>query len=169
MLGGTVGICHAEFAEAFYQTPSQVRSIQFPPIVSEPGSADERFQRDFTKQNLWGAQVATGEDALVSAGQAAVAALLDMARAGVGVGSRGSYFAGQALDWSRMDYRGRQAVTIETAVRYLSDRATAKGERAKRRAGTAAEPMVIYPIDGITIALKCDCIPTAMSTQQPAS
>ena len=156
-LGDKIGICHAEFEAAYNKTPGKVRSVQFPTIPAVAGSPDERFQRYFQNQGVWGAQVATGEEAIEYSEKAAVGALLDLARGGISIGSKGSYFSGEALKWSRMDYQNRRRTTRETVVDYL---------RTRSKSGTAcqADGTVIYPIGGQKIALVCDCIPGPMST-----
>jgi hypothetical protein len=156
-LGDKIGICHAEFEAAYNKTPSKVRSVQFLPIAAAAGSADERFQRYFQNQGVWGAQVATGEEAIEYSEKAAVGALLDLARGGISIGSKGSYFSGEALTWSRMDYQNRRKITRKTVVDYLRT-------RSKSGALSQTDGTVIYPIGGQKIALVCDCIPGRMST-----
>jgi hypothetical protein len=118
-LGDHVGICHAELEAAYNKTPSKVRTIQLPPIEAEPGPPNQRFQTYFKNQKLSGPQVQTGEEAVAWAGKLAVSALLDLARAGVGAGSKGSYYAGEALQRARLDYEHRRKVTTDTVVAYL--------------------------------------------------
>jgi len=156
-LGDHVGICHAEFEAAYNKTPGKVRSIQFPVIAAEPGSPDARFQAYFRRQGLLGAQVNSGEEAVERAREAAVAALLDLARAGVGVGSRGSYYAGEALEWTRLDYPARRKVTTNTVVAYLR-------ERSRSRKSRTPANTVTIPVFGESVAFVSDCIPAAMST-----
>jgi hypothetical protein len=155
--GDYVGICHAEFQEAFDRCPGKVRSVQFPPITAVSGSPHERFQKYFGNQGVFGAQVKTGEEAIASARDAALGALLDLARAGVGVNSKGSYFAGEALAWTRLDFQRRREVTTAAVVDFLS-----------RRAQSAHTPLppdtVILKIGGREIAFVCDCIPAALTT-----
>jgi hypothetical protein len=155
--GDHVGICHAEFQEAFDRCPGKVRTVQFPEIAAKRGSPDERFQTYFGKQGVFGAQVKTGEEAVASARDAAVAALLDLARAGVGVNSQGRFFAGEALAWTRLDFQRRREVTTTAVVDFLSRRALS--------APTSLPPnTVILKIGGKDIALVCDCIPAALTT-----
>ncbi|RKZ70607.1 MAG: hypothetical protein DRR42_11040 [Gammaproteobacteria bacterium] len=156
-LGDHVGICHAEFEAAFNKTPSKVRIIQLPTISAKPNSPNERFQKYFQQQGLQATQTTSGEDVIRSAKQAAVSALLDLARAGIGVGSKGSYFAGEALVWTRMDYMQRSNVMTNTAIEFLASRA--HGEKA-----TKLENTVILPVDKKKIAFTCHSIPASMST-----
>ncbi|HIF00290.1 MAG: hypothetical protein ABGZ23_29035 [Fuerstiella sp.] len=156
-IGDHVGICHAEFDEAFDRCPGKVRSVQLPAIKAKKDSPDDRFQKYFQKQGVFGAQATTGEEAIKGATKAAVAALLDLARAGGGGGSRGSYYAGEALTWTRMDYQQRRRVTTETVVEFLTQRA--KSSTARLPANT-----VVYKLSGNDVAFVCDCIPAAMGT-----
>ncbi|MCA9057543.1 MAG: hypothetical protein KDA85_03560 [Planctomycetaceae bacterium] len=155
--GDHVGICHAEFQEAFDSCPTKVRSVQFPEIAANAGSPNERFQSYFQKQSILGAQVTTGEEAIAAATEAAVAALLDLARAGVGVNSKGNFYAGEALAWTRLDYQGRREITIRTVVDFLSHRS---GTSPTEGQGNT----VAYSVSGTMVAFVCDCIPAALST-----
>jgi len=155
--GDYVGICHAEFQEAFDRCPGKVRSVQFPEIKADAGSPNDCFQKYFRNQGVFGAQVSTGEEAIEAAKMAAVAALLDLARAGVGVNSKGSHYAGEALAWTRMDFQHRRIVTTTAVVEFLS-----------RRNGTASDSRlkstVVLTLNGRRVAFVCDCIPSSMST-----
>lgn len=155
--GDYVGICHAEFQEAFERCPSKVRSVQFAPIKAIPGSPDERFQNYFKNQGVSGAQVETGEQAIEAAKKAAVAALLDLARAGVGINSKGKYYAGQALAWTRLDFQARREVTIRTVIDFLA-------KRYRTTELTDVKNIVILPLNNQKVAFVCDCIPSSMST-----
>jgi len=155
--GSRVGICHAEFQEAFDRCPSKVRSIQFPEIAATKGSPDARFQEYFQTQGVFGAQVTTGEDAIKSAVQAATAAILDLARAGVGVNSQGRYFAGAALDWTRKDYHDRRQIMSDTVIEYLS-------QNTASTTLNLPQNIVAFKLGGKKIALCCDSIPASMST-----
>ena len=125
-LGDHVGICHAEFEAAFNKTPGKVRIIKLPIIKAKANSPDGKFQKYVDNQKLQAAQTKTGEEAIASAKQAAIGALLDLARAGIGVGSQGSYFAGEALVWTRMDYLQRRNIMTKTVVDFLADRPSGK-------------------------------------------
>lgn len=157
MLGDHVGICHAEFAEAFNKASGKVRSIQFPAITAGPDTPDARFQRYFSNQKVPGPQVQTGEEAVKAAADLAVATLLGLARSGVGVGSSGSYFAGEALQWTRLDFHERRRVTRLAVADFL--RARSGSFDARDRSTT-----VVYPLAGRPVALVCDCIPATLGT-----
>lgn len=156
-LGDHVGICHAEFESAFNKTPSKVRVIKLPKVSAKTDSPNSRFQKYFEKQNLQAAQAATGEEAIESAKQAAVGALLDLARAGISVGSQGSYFAGEALTWTRMDYLRRRTIMTETVVTFLD-------EQSQEKNTSTIQNTVVLTIDKKKIAFTCDSIPASMGT-----
>ena len=157
-LGDHVGICHAEFEMAYNKTPGKVRSVQFPEIEAEPDSPNGRFQRYFRRQGVLGAQVETGEQAIERGLQAAAAALLDLARAGVGAGSTGGYYAGEALEWTRLDYQERRAVTTDTVVAFLKERS------AHRKPPRVPANVAVITVARQSVAFVCDCIPASMTT-----
>lgn len=157
VMGDHVGICHAEFAEAFNKAAGKVRSIQFPPVKAEPDTPDGRFQDYFEKQNVPGAQVQTGDEAVRAASDLAVAVLLDLARAGVGVSSLGSYFSGEALQWTRLDFQRRREVTRHAVAKFLR-------ARSGRLSTEDHSTTVIHSVSNQKIAFVCDCIPATLST-----
>lgn len=156
-LGDHVGICHAEFAEAFNKAAGKVRSIQFPAIKAKPGFPDARFQDYFTRQKVPGSQVQTGDAAVQAASDLAIAVLLDLARTGVGVSALGSYFSGEALQWTRLDFQQRREVTRQAVAKFLRARS---GSLSTEDLSTT----VIHSVSSQQIAFVCDCIPATLST-----
>ena len=79
-LGDYVGICHAEFDEAFHKSPDKVCAIRLLPLLKPPaGDANEKFQDYFNRQNLNSPEALDGEDAIEKAQEAEVAALMSLA------------------------------------------------------------------------------------------
>jgi hypothetical protein len=107
--------------------------------------------------NLPAAQATTGEEALLSAEKLAVAIVLNLAREGVGVNSTGSYYAGEALEWSRLNFQKRREVMTAAVVTLL-----------RKRAGGAVQPkagnIAAVRIQGSDIGCVCDSIPASMGT-----
>ena len=153
-----MAICHAELSAAYNNSPAKVRSIQFRTLVdATPGSSDEFFQKYVSMRKIPGAQVETGEEALQRAEELAAAIVLSLAREGVGVNATGSYYAGEALEWSRMKFQKRREVMTSAVVNLLR----------KRSGGTAIQPgnnVAAVEIRGSTIGFLCDSIPAAMTT-----
>lgn len=151
-----LGICYAELAAAYSKAASKVRSIQFPPS-GEDNEPNRRFRNYVGRQQILGPQVQTGEEAIEKAGEIAVAALLSLARAGVGVSSAGSFYTGEALEWTRLDFQGRRKVTTDAAVKFL-------GRRHGAELLVERQTTVVVPLAGGQVAFVCDCIPSALTT-----
>lgn len=148
-----IGICHAEASEAFSQAPAKVHSIQFTTLVkARPGSPEELFQRWFRQQNIPGAQVADGDEALRRVDELAAAVLLSLARRGVGYASRGSAHVGAALEWSRMNFERRRAAMVAAVRESLP---SADGD-------ASAQPHLV--IADRRVGVVVDAVPAAMST-----
>lgn len=153
-----LAICHAELSAAFNNSPAKVRSIHFTTLVdATPGSPDAAFQEYVRMRKIPGAQVATGEEALQRAEELAAAIVLSLARNGVGVNTTGSYYAGEALEWSRMNFQNRRAAMTAAVVGLLRQRGGAPDPRLP--GNVAAVQM-----RDATIGFVCDSIPASMTT-----
>lgn len=153
-----VGICHAELAEAYYRAPCKVRSIQFSQLVkAKPSSADAAFQSFVVSQKIPGAQVTTGEEALIRAEELAAAIVLGLAREGVGVNSSGSFYVGEALEWSRLSFQERRDTMTGAMVSLLRSRGGVNGAFKEPR-------FAAVQIRGFTVGFVCDSIPASMGT-----
>lgn len=151
-----VGICHAELAAAYSKAPAKVRSIHFPLDGVPDNLPNRNFQKYVAQQKILGTQVETGEAAIDAARRAAVAALLALARAGIGASS-GRFFTGEALEWTRMDFHQRRKTTTAVVVDFLLERFAGKAVRF-------ADTTVALPLADARVAFVCDCIPATLTT-----
>lgn len=160
-LGDYVGICHVEFDEAFHKSPDKVRAVRLLPLAnsgrkSAKSRANAKFQQYFDRQKLNSPEAETGEEAIQHAKASVIASMMKLARQGIGVSSKGSYYAGEALEWTRMDFDQRRKATIEVVAGLLA----ARSPSAERR-----KDIVILPMSGgAKTAVRCDCVPASMST-----
>jgi len=150
-----IGICYAEMHEALTRAPSKVWAVMLPEIRAKRNSPDADFQAYFRRQNILGAQVTTGDESLMAVQRTALAALLSLARQGVGESTRGKFYGGDALSWSRLDFHERRRRTIDTVTKFLRGR----GGRAVPK----VEDTVVLNIQGEQVAMVCDCIPASMT------
>ncbi len=155
-LGDHVGICHAELDEAFHKTPGKVRCIRLLPLIkTKPGDPNDKFQKYFDRQNLNSSEVTDGAEAIERAKEAAVASLMKLARLGIGVSTKGSYYAGEALEWTRLDFQQRRNAINGVVKNLLA------GRSAKTQ---VIGNLVILPVKDREIAFQCDCVPASMTT-----
>ncbi len=153
-----IGICHAELSAAFNKAPSKVRAIQVGSLVkAKAGSPDEAFQSYVKRLKLPGAQVKTGEEVLQRAQELAAAIVLSLAREGVGINSSGGYFAGEALEWSRMNFQRRRTVMTEAVVGLIRRRDNGLIQQS-------ADNIAAVGIRGSIIGFVCDSVPASMGT-----
>ena len=111
--GGDIGICHAELMTGLSQAPAKVRLLALGEIAVDKtaaGARNRRFQDYVESQSLFRGGTVKDEDALkVRVKEAIHDALLRLAQAGVRESSKGKFHSGQALDWTRLDFRARRA------------------------------------------------------------
>jgi hypothetical protein len=156
---GTIGICHAEFAEAYTSAPGKVFVINIhePKAKGAPsGGIDAAFQGYIQRLRRFDARPVSGEAQLLEAVRRTVRqATVKMLQRGVRDASWGTSYVGPALDWSRLSYSERVARMQSAALAGLNQDgasdAAIDGSRVQRK------------IDGKPILFVVSAVPDAMS------
>lgn len=155
--GSEVGICHAEYMEGLNTARGKVWLIALPQILPRSGAEgkrDEAFKAYLSTQSAFrGGEVTTPAELQQRVLEALADAVVTLTQRGVSAAASQRFDMGQALDWTRLDFR-RRKVAMETV---MSD---ALGDRPRaRRAGKA----IILPLGGKPIAVFVHAIPAAFS------
>jgi hypothetical protein len=123
---GGIGICHAELMTSLSNTPGKVWLVSLEPVSSkkpEEAERNRRFQDYIKAQGLFrGGIVRTVADLKSRVREALCDALITLTQRGVRESSKGKFYSGEALDWSRLDFAARQQAMIEVVQRSLMGR-----------------------------------------------
>jgi hypothetical protein len=126
---GDIGICHAELMTGLSEGPGKVWLISLgnvPIDSSEQGERNRRFQEFVALQNLFrGAEVKTIAELEQRVKEALNEALLTLVQRGVRESSRGRYYSGQALDWTRLNFANRQREMLKVLREAVLQRSSA--------------------------------------------
>jgi hypothetical protein len=154
---GDIGICHMELMTGLSQAPGKVRLISLGNVSdedNEQGGRNRRFQDYVNQQNLFRGGKAESIDQLKKRTTEALHdALITLTKQGVREASKGRFHSGQALDWNRMDFTGRQ----EEMQRVLYDAIL------QRSGSNESSNFLFTKLDGINILLLTHAIPAALS------
>lgn len=150
--GGDIGICHAELLTGLSRSPAKVRLIELgniKPAKNPEGERNRRFQEFVQNQNLFrGGLVATEAELTARVKEAIRDALIALAQAGVRDASKGCFHSGEALDWSRLDFKARQ-LEMRRVLR----------DAMRQRAGSHEDAAHLFVRLGHVDVL---CVPTAI-------
>lgn len=154
---GGVGICHAELMTGLSAAPGKVWFISLPPVKAKKPdevARNQRFRDYVSAQSLFrGGTVETIEDLRLRVREALHDALLTLSRRGVREASKGKFYSGEALDWSRFDFAARQAAMIHVLRQSLKGRLKA----------AESEHCVLVPLAGKPISFFPNAIPAAFT------
>jgi hypothetical protein len=113
---GDIGICHAELMTGLSQAAGKVWMISLgniPITGDDQGFRNKRFQEYLAEQSLFrGGEVKTVDDLKTRLKEALHDSVITLTQRGVREASRGRFHSGQALDWSRLDFAGRQQAMV---------------------------------------------------------
>jgi len=153
--GGEVGICHEELALALSTAPAKVRIIKLPTQLTKgkDKARHELFQNYVEGQGRFWARAKDGDEAMEQAKAALREAVADMVRLGGREARKGKFTIGEALDWSRLDFRRRKQVIEQTLRDALLDRS---GSQEK-------DKMLFVEIANKSVLVLCHGVPAAMS------
>lgn len=154
---GAIGICHAELITGLTTAPAKVRLITLNNIAittTDEGKRNKLFQDELKRQSLFrGGTVTTVADLKKRVKDALHDAVIKLAQAGVTEASRGKFHSGAALDWTRLDFRKRQAEMIRVLR-----------ESLRARKGSVREgESVFVELDGCQVLTEPHAIPAALS------
>ncbi len=123
--GGDIGICHAEYMEGLATTRGKVSLIALPNVETSDDSQariNKRFQDYVMQQTPFrGGTVKTREELRERVLQAINEAVVSLTQRGVTAFSSTRFDMGQALDWSRLDFKNRKLSMEKVLLKALSE------------------------------------------------
>ncbi|MDX8411019.1 MAG: hypothetical protein R8K46_03975 [Mariprofundaceae bacterium] len=154
---GDIGICHAELMTGLTHAPAKVRLISLEntsPASSNASERNQRFQDYISSHSLFrGDTVKTEEDLKSRVKEAIHDALITLAQSGVREASKGRFHSGQALDWTRLDFRSRQSEMQHVL----------QGAMVQRQGSKKAGEHVMIELSGANVLIVANAIPAALS------
>ncbi|KAB0264725.1 hypothetical protein [Microvirga brassicacearum] len=120
---GDMGICHGEFQRAYSRTPAKVLVIRAgseEDIKSYTSERDQRFQEDVNRADRFRGQGNSFEDVLNEVEQAIAHQVAELVTLAASEGRRNHFHLGEALEWSKLDYRAREeriCTVLESAIK----------------------------------------------------
>lgn len=154
---GDIGICHAEYMQGLATARGKVRLVALPNVAPGTGPQavrNKRFQEYLAQQTAFrGGEVRTIADLRKRVFEALADAVVTLTQRGVSASASARFDMGQALDWTRLDFRQRKG----EMERVLREALAAKSDA--RVAGDA----VVLSMAGTPVAFIVHAIPAAFS------
>jgi hypothetical protein len=153
---GGVGICHGELKRALDASPGKVRLIRLgsdEDVKAPKGAVHDEFRAFVQRQDLFRGVANTVKELIDLGEQAVLHSFADLVGWGVREARKGKYYLGDALEWSRLDYRERQLRIRDV----LNEALVAAG------ATHLTETVVSHRIESAQVLLVVDGAPAALS------
>jgi hypothetical protein len=154
---GGVGICHGELKRGLDMAPGKVRVIKLgsnTDIEAPSGPTHDRFRAFMNRRDLFVASALTVDELFDVSEQAVIHGFADLVGWGAREGRRGNYYAGDPLEWSKLDFFGRQA-----RIRGVLLDALVEDGMARLGDSHAA----ILKIEGSEVLLALNAVPASLS------
>lgn len=150
-----VGVCHAEYMSGLNSAPGKVWVVALP--ATEPAKPDEvlrntRFTDYLNQQSAFRGDAVTTVDKLKARVRQALSdAVVTLTQRGVRSFASSRFDMGQALDWSRLDFRDRKQRMQDALKDSLASRGTGLGSN-----------LVSVPVAKAKVAFAIHAIPAPM-------
>jgi hypothetical protein len=154
---GDIGICHAEYMEGLASARGKVRLVALPNVNPGKGVQHARNQRfrDYLQQQtpFRGGEVRTVADLEKRVFEALNDAVVTLTQRGVFAAASSRFDMGQALDWSRLDFRQRKREMERVLQAALGAQPSA----------VIVNDAVILPLGGKRVTVIVHAIPAAFT------
>lgn len=152
-----IGICHAELLRAANTAAGKLRLISLGTVAvdeNDQGRRNSYFQEYLKTQNLFrGGSVSTLVEAQARVKEAVLDAVTSLVSLGVRESRKGKFHTGEALAWSNLNFRDRQASMVDAVANAFADRTNGK------RSGN----MVTLPVAGSPVLFVFHGIPASLT------
>jgi hypothetical protein len=162
----SIGICHQELEKVWSQAPGKMYILNiFTKNKKVDGvEANKRFQEYVERLNRFEKRNIADAGELVQAiKETVVKATIELAKRGVKETSRGSYYVGASLDWTRINYTERAQEMSRVTVDALATNSKDADHDKNSKDADYDKKIVRMNICGQTLLVKVGAIPDAVA------